>query len=99
MPAGPGGTAAVRVRYEIECRTLRQGLIGTTVGGSVISAGGGGAATTAAVAFSEPLALLGLPVLGAVAAGTYLGSRLTHRRKLAETELIFEGALDGFGRR
>jgi hypothetical protein len=98
VPAAPGHPGAVRVRFEIECRSLRQGLVATTVGGSAISGAGAVAATTAAVAFSEPVALLGLPVLGAVAAGTYLGSRMMYRRKLAETALVFEGALDGLGR-
>lgn len=98
VPGGGGRADAVRVRFEIECRSLRQGLVATAIGGPVTSGAGAAATTAAAVASDQPLALLGLPVLGAVAAGTYLGSRLVYRRKLAETAMVFEAALDGMSR-
>jgi hypothetical protein len=98
MPRDGGRDGAVRVRLEIECRSLRQSLVAMAIGGSVTGGAGAVAATGAAVASSEPLALLGVPVLAAVAAGTYLGSRVLYRRKLDETALVFEGALDDLGR-
>lgn len=98
VAGGHGQTAGVRVRFEIECRSLRRGLVATSVGGAAASGTGAAAATGAAIAFAEPLALLGLPVLGALAAGAYLGPRHVYRRKLEETALVFEGCLDALVR-
>jgi hypothetical protein len=94
LPAAPGPPASVRVRFEVECRAMRQGLVATTVGG--VAAGGAGAVavTGAAIVVGDPLPLLGLPALGALASGAYFGSRAVYRRKLAEVELVIQGGLD-----
>lgn len=94
LPAGDGRGPQVRVRLEAECASLRRGMVATAVGG--VAVGGAGVAATAGAALltGDPLPLLGLPPLGALAAGSYLGPRQVYRRKLSEVELVLQGGLD-----
>jgi hypothetical protein len=94
LPGAQGQAPGVRLRLEVECRALRRGLVATTLGG--VGAGGAGAlaAAGAAITMGDPTPLLGVPPLGALAAGAYLGPRSVYRRKLAEVELILQGGLD-----
>jgi hypothetical protein len=94
LPTAADRDPAVRVRLEIECRSLRQGLMATAAGGTVLGGAGAVAAAAAAIVLGDPLPLLGVPAGAAVAAGAYLGPRSAYRRKLAEVELIVQGGLD-----
>lgn len=94
LPSEGGRPPSVRVRLEVECRALRQGLMSAAVSGIVLGGGGSIAAAGAAIATGDPLPLLGVPVLGAAAAGGLLGARSSYARKLAEVDLVLQGGLD-----
>jgi hypothetical protein len=94
LPATYGRPPSVRVRLEVECRSLRQGLVAATVGGILASGAGVLAVGGTALAIGDPLPLLGVPPLGALAVGSYVVPRGAYRRKLAEVDLILQGELD-----
>jgi hypothetical protein len=94
LPAAEGRAASVRVRMEVECRALRRGLATTAIGGMMTSGLGVVAVGGAAIVTGDPLPLIGVAPLGALAAGSYFGPRAAYHRKLAEVDLILQGGLD-----
>lgn len=94
LPSSLAGEERVRVRLEADCGSLRRGLTATAVGGVALGGAGIAAAAGAAVALGDPLPLLGLPPLGAITAGAWVGPRHWYRQKLAEVELVLQGGLD-----
>jgi hypothetical protein len=98
LPAAEDRPPSVRVRLEVECQALQRGLTSTAVGSLVVGGGGAVAAAGIALATGDPTPLIGVPILGGAAAGGVLGSRRAYRRKLADVELVLEGALDDLER-
>lgn len=93
--APAAGRDAVVVQFTAELASLRRGLGFAAGSGMAIGGGGAVAATVGALLAPEAALLSGLPLGGAVAAGSYYGAREAYRRGLEGVRLVLDGFLDG----
>ena len=94
VPGAEGQHPTVRVRFEVEAGGLRQGLVATAIGGSVLGGIGAVAATGVAISMGDPTPLLGVPAGGALAAATYYLPRHSYLHKLKEIEFFLQSGMD-----